>query len=73
MSRPKVLSCDVVPRTRAQRSIAQVWPVDATGYAAPAPVSQPVTRYTSSDGIGRFPTIGIDRGAWQGAAPGDHL
>lgn len=72
MSRPKVESCDIVPRTRAQRSIAQVWPVDATAYHEPAP-AQPVTRYTPSDGIGRFPTIGIDRGAWQGAAPGDHL
>ncbi len=65
-------SCDVVPRIRPQRSIAQVWPQDAAAYHAPPTPAQPVTRYTSSDGIGRFPTIGIDRGAWNGAAPGDH-
>ena len=71
MSRPKVTSCDIVPRTRAQRSIAQVWPVDATGYHAPSTPSQPITLHTQNT-LGRFPTIGIDSGHIPHTRP-DHL
>lgn len=66
MPKPHTRSVTIVPRTRRQRSpqpasIEQAWPTDATAYHA--------TPATSSDHIGRFPTIGIDTGHIPGTRP----
>lgn len=59
----------IVPRARPQRTpqpVAQVTPTIAVS------VSYTYGRELSET-IGRLPTIGIDRGAWAGAAPGDRI
>jgi hypothetical protein len=65
----RVGSVDHVPRIRAQRSIAHVWPTDATGWREPTPPGdERPGRYLPGQ-LGRWPTVGLDEGAIRHTRP----